>query len=151
MPLFRIYVIYVPLRLARTEKILRVHGHVVALDSLSDSQLNFYDSFGRFAHLPYPRVKNILERVSRTLKRQLVVNTVVHQNKNSSVCAYYSLFWLLLRARGYSMKEILKTKFSRDSFKNLSAIPAIIQGLLPVSSRLQKKKREFTGGGKKGR
>ena len=121
---------------SRASKDNIIGGHILTIDTISDKVVTFFDSYGRFKTLKYPRIKRVIRAAGNN--NRLDVNLHKYQATGTTICAHLSLYFLLLRARGYSLKAIQRDKFSniRD---NLIAIPAIIEALLPT--KVQKKSK----------
>ena len=88
-----------------------IFGHYFALDTISmkkgkDSTIFFYDSYGR-NEKELSRYKSLTNRLKHYAKRiKVEYNQVCHQKKNEMNCAHYTIFYLLLRCRGYDFKKI---------------------------------------------
>ena len=113
-----------------------IGGHILTIDTISPKTITFFDSYGRYKTLKYRRLKRIIEAYA--LDNRLIVNFKQYQAPGTTICSHLSLYFLLLRARGYSLKAIQRDKFSNID-NNLLAIPAIIEGLLPA--KIQKKRK----------
>ena len=92
----------------------------------------FFDSYGRGIHaanrlLPYKKLVKILERISLSLPIQF--NKICYQlSTNDYKCGHLSLYFLLLRSRGFDLQTISKHKFG--SKKHWNAIEPMIENLL---------------------
>ena len=113
-----------------------IGGHILTIDTISRGKITFFDSYGRFETLKYPRLKRIIKKSS--IKR-FEANSVKYQG-DSTICSHLSLYFLLLRARGFTLTQIQRDKFS-SIHNNLIAIPAIIESLLPASIQAKRKKK----------
>ena len=109
-----------------------IYGHYLALDSISSKrerkyQLTFFDSYGRnAANLSNKDLVQKLGIISS--KVGIRCNTRRYQQPRTKHCAHFSIFVLLLRARGYSPSLIHRDKFG---WKKLwSVIPCMINNLL---------------------
>ena len=130
----RIYVIHTATSRDRPSRNNIIGGHVVSIDTISPKKTVFFDSYGRLSSLPYVRLKQILKKTDN-----LQYNTIQYQQK-STICSHLTLYFLLLRARGYSLTDIQRDKFSTVE-NNLIAIPEIIESLLPISIQKKRKKK----------
>ena len=113
-----------------------IGGHILTIDTISRGKITFFDSYGRFETLKYPRLKRIIKKSS--IKR-FEANSVKYQG-DSTICPHLSLYFLLLRARGFTLTQIQRDKFS-SIHNNLITIPAIIESLLPASIQAKRKKK----------
>ena len=129
--------------LTRPSSLNVISGHVMTIDTISRQKITFFDSFGRFEQLPYPHLKRALLNNARTQKRKLVTNNIDYQLPETTICGHLSIYFLLLRARGFSLEQIQKKKLSLNQYENLIAVPEIIEGLLPrhIQAKRKHKKR----------
>ena len=113
-------------------------GHVFGIDTITPKKVTFFDSYGRFASLPYTRLKQIVKKYADN--HHFEANTFRYQDGKSTICAHLTIYFLLLRARGYTLTDIQRDKFSTIE-NNLIAIPSIIESLLPPSIQKKRKKK----------
>lgn len=69
----------------------------------------YFDSYGELPNQPF--IRQFLEH------RQVIHNRKVLQSPSSDVCGHYCIYYLIHRARGYSMDAIVK-RFSNDTDRN---------------------------------
>ena len=119
-------------------------GHYVVLDTLfskSNLCITFFDTFGR--KFPYTEIKNIVQ-FNVTGGASFCFNHIRFQPIRSTICADLSLFYILWRCRGYTLKDIQIKKFSNLPKENLKKIPPFIEKLLPMEIREKRKKKKLT-------
>ena len=87
--------------------------HWIALWIESPDYGEFFDSFGE---KPIYYGKRFTDFLNRNVKRY-ISNTEQLQNDSSDTCGLFTLFYILLKTRGYSMKRIRK-RFTEDTRLN---------------------------------
>ena len=96
---------------------------VTGKSSLHRKKATFFDSYAR-------NMKNLaLVKKVKKLGFLLECNANRYQWNNHN-CAYFVLYFLLLRSRKHTLKTISKGKFGADK-RFWNAIPPMIQNLLP--------------------
>ena len=115
-------------------------GHWILLDFLKDKkgkgtknyeQISYFDPYGR---RPTSDVLKKLKGSARFMQAKLFVNSTVVQTVGS-LCGVYSAYAALLRARGFSYKNILTKKISKRAKLNIKILPDLIASLLPRENR----------------
>ena len=124
-----------------------VYGHYLALDSIVSkrerkNQLTFFDSYGR--NVTNLNNKDLVQKLGiASFKTGIRCNTRRYQQPRTKHCAHFSIFFLLLRARGYSPSLIHKEKFGRKQC--WSVIPCMINHLLPLRGARRLKAENSAG------
>ena len=139
----RIYIVHSATSKTRPSANNIIAGHVFVIDTLSPNSIVFFDSFGQFETLRYKKLIRILKQNSMQKKTNLKVNNIQFQPRQTTICGHLSLYFALLRARGYTLAEIQKKKFSKNLTENIIAIPILIESLLPLSIQKKRKKKIF--------
>lgn len=122
-----------------------IFGHFLAIDTLrlnkktknkkkSSIHICLFDSYGRFSTLPYERIKKVIQyNINRGA--DFSFNNICYQPKKTTVCGSYTIYYLLMRSRGHSLKNIQLHKFSSNNRTNLKYIPSLIEKLLPKTAQ----------------
>ena len=85
----------------------------------------FFDSYGK-PPLEYSRLFKAFYGNNTVL-----FNSIDLQSENTNVCGYYSLFYLILRMRGYSMKDILNHFDVNNTLNNDLLVYKLITNAFP--------------------
>ena len=114
-------------------------GHVYAFDTIrtqGQKRICFYDSYGRFTRLKHRELTKTILDYSRKQQVPLDVNLFRHQLWERAICSHLSIFVLLQRARGYTLKDIQQKKLNNLNF--LKLIPFLVEQRLPLHIRMKR-------------
>lgn len=143
---FRIYVIHSASSDAKpTRGDNIISGHVYGIDTIpkksGQSSITVFDSYGKSP--TSERVKRAIENYVKTEKAELNINEYCYQEEYTTICSHILGYILMLRSRNFTLKQIQKSKISRNRHKNLDLIPPLVESLLPkkVQQRIRGKTR----------
>lgn len=85
--------------------------HWFALFKVSQDTMEYFDSYGSIG------IDGGVKEAISTKFANIVHNDQRLQGTNSSVCGQYSLLYLLLRGRGYSMVEVIQMMLSSEDYE----------------------------------
>ena len=139
----KIYIVHSATSKTRPSANNTIGGHVFTIDTITSNSIVFFDSFGQFESLRYKKLIKILKQNSKTRKVNLEANNIQYQPRQTTICGHLSLYFVLLRARGHTLEEIQKNKFSKNLAENITAIPILIESLFPPSVQKKRKKKIF--------
>ena len=116
-----------------------IFGHFYVLDSIITTKgdnhrlkINFFDSYGRhFLNLGHKNLERKLRNL--TVTADIHRNTKQYQKGTDINCAHLSIYFLLMRARGHSLKVIQQKKFGKNRFY-WKFVTFLINDLLPPNS-----------------
>lgn len=99
--------------ICNTQPRYRSGEHWIAIVSLPDGSIEFFDSFGNAAASLSPSFETFMRKQSNAC----VYNVRQLQDESSIVCGHYCVYYLLHRCRGISMSDIVN-KFSDNYLVN---------------------------------
>ena len=104
------------------------------------AQITVFDSYGRFNKtFPPSHIHNIINAYVEKNQASLYINQKAYQASNTFICSHLSIYFILQRSRGHSLKCIQKNKFG-DGNKFLSfLVPEIIECLSPLKNDVYSK------------
>ena len=101
--------IYPSSLIVNTDPLGQKGEHWFAIHVDKNKNCEFFDSFG-FSEKDYG-----FENYIRTFSRNYSSNKNQIQDLNSNACGYYCIYFILLKARGFKMRDI-NNLFSNDDF-----------------------------------
>ena len=117
-----------------------VFGHIYCIDTIRNDQkrpqVTLFDSYGRFSNdFPPSRICKIIKRYAKNHKASIFINRKLYQLEDAPICSHLSIYFILQRSRGHTLKCIHKNKLNEGEREMLLFVPKIVECLLPFKSR----------------